>query len=225
MKLYFVWPLILQSTLWWIVMKPFTSFFFRLEVKGLHHLKDISSPAIFAPNHSHPLDSELLPLALPIWSRFSPMFYVTLAPKRYTGWKKVIFTTLNLEHIGAYAFTHDKKDYALSLKKHVSILKDGGSVCIFPEGSMTKNGLIGHARGGVSYLASETEAPIVPVLIQGTYKLTLLDTVLRRRKVTIEFFPAVHYKNKIYSNTEATAEEYRANAEQVLDVIRKGKGE
>ena len=92
MKLKAVIPFILQSTVWWLVMRPFLIFFTGFKVEGIEHIKNLNAPAIFTPNHSHPLDAELVPLALPFWSSFSPMFYVVRDGKKYSSWKKVLFT-------------------------------------------------------------------------------------------------------------------------------------
>lgn len=221
LRAYFILPFLLQGTLWWVVMKPLMTLLFGLQIKGYEHVRDVASPAIFAPNHSHPLDAELLPLALPLWSRFSPMFYVAREAGEYSSWKKLLFGIFNLEHIGAYALAHDKKDYAASLKKHVAILNDGGSVCIFPEGGITRDGLIRRAHGGVSYLANQTGLPVIPVLIRGSYRFPLIKLLFRRESLSIEFFPPVYIDQGIYRNSDETAEAYRANAEEILNILRK----
>ncbi len=191
MKLRALAPFLLQGTLWWVVAKPVFLLFTRFTVRGYEHVANRQAPIIFAPNHSHPLDSVLLPLALPLWSKYSPLFYVVKESSRYSAWRKVLFTIFNLRLIGAIPFEHNKKDYALSLNRHVQLLKNGASLCIFPEGKFTETGKMGDVHGGVSYLSSTSNIDVVPTLIQGTFHLTLFDFLTRRRTVTIEFFPPV----------------------------------
>lgn len=206
-------------------MRPFLFLFTNFKIIGYEHIKDLQSPLIFAPNHSNSIDSILLPLALPFWSQFSPIFYVAMKPKNYTGWRRTIFTIFNLEHIGAYAISHNKKDYADSLAKHLEILHDGGVVGIFPEGGFTKDGEIRRAHGGVSYLANAANLPVIPVLIRGTFKLPVKDILLRRKGISVEFFPPMYFEKIGYANSSEVAEEHRSNAEKILNIIRKAKGE
>ena len=223
-KLYFIPPFILQGTFWWVVTYPFFRFFTRLEIRGLQNLKSVETPAIFAPNHASLLDSVLLPIALPLWSRFSPMFYLTNVyshfrdRERFGHWSYV-FRPITFKLLGAYPTRRGKKDYSLALVRHVQIINDGGSVCIFPEGAVTKDGVIGSAHGGVAYLAFKTKRPVVPVLISGTYKITFDDIIYRRRKIIIEFCKPVSMD--ILSTAEdSDVESFKKFAEHILQILR-----
>lgn len=226
-KIYFILPFFLQGTLWWIVVRPILYFFVGFKVINYECVKNLKGPVIFAPNHSHSLDAVLLPLALPLWSRFSPIFYVTREGVRYTGWRKFLFTFFNLKHIGAYPITHDKKNYALSLETHKKIIEDGGSMCIFPEGGTTKDGFVRPARGGITYLAATTGVPVVPVLITGTFQLDIPTFLKRKSQVTVEFFPEMYFTELVeYHEGDAElATRYRKFGESILNVIRIAKKE
>jgi long-chain acyl-CoA synthetase len=54
-----------------------------------------------------------------------------------------------------------------SLEYTGELLDEGHWVLIFPEGRVSRNGDIGTFRGGVSLIAQKTEAPVLPVLLQG----------------------------------------------------------
>lgn len=54
-----------------------------------------------------------------------------------------------------------------ALKTAIRVLRDGGAVGIFPEGTRGA-GDLAHSRRGVAYLALVTGAPVVPVAIFGT---------------------------------------------------------
>lgn len=220
--LYFVLPFLLQATLWRIVMRPFFYLCTGFEVRGLENLKGLPSGVIFAPNHSSELDSVLLPLALPLWSKFSPMFYIVREPKFYTdpvfSWRRHVYDLVPFNALGAYSIVSGVKDYSVSLKKHVDILADGGSVCIFPEGGFTKTGEIQRAHGGVSYLAHARGRKIVPVLIEGTFRLRPMDVLRGRARITITFLPAIDPKVSLPEHP--TIDEYRTLAERVLNALR-----
>ncbi len=72
----------------------------------------------------------------------------------------------------------DNKDIG-SLKSAMKILKNGGCVGIFPEG--TRNGMEkneGKLKNGASYMALKTGAKIVPIGIQGPAKPFTKNTII-----------------------------------------------
>jgi long-chain acyl-CoA synthetase len=48
----------------------------------------------------------------------------------------------------------------------------GYSILIFPEGTRSRDGKLGHFRPGIGLLAEESRAPIVPIGLVGLYELT-----------------------------------------------------
>lgn len=58
-----------------------------------------------------------------------------------------------------------------AIKNAVKILKGGGCLGLFPEGTRSKTGKIGKAESGVSLIASMTKVPIIPAAIVNTEKI------------------------------------------------------
>ena len=58
-----------------------------------------------------------------------------------------------------------------AIKNAVKILKGGGCLGIFPEGTRSKTGKIGKAESGVSLIAAMTKVQIVPAAIINTDKI------------------------------------------------------
>ena len=68
----------------------------------------------------------------------------------------------------------DRKDLKQSLKtinQAISFIKKGHSMVIFPEGTRSKSDTMGEFKAGSFKLATKTNVPIVPVTIDGSYKL------------------------------------------------------
>jgi 1-acyl-sn-glycerol-3-phosphate acyltransferase len=220
-KPYFILPFLLQATLWRIVMRPFFALFTRFEVHGLENLKGITGPVIFAPNHASELDSVLLPLALPLWSRFAPVFYVVREPKFYSDpyfkWRKYIYGGFIFRILGALPIVSGTKDYSVSLKRHTDLLEEGNSVCIFPEGAISKDGSIGSGHGGVGYLALSTGLPIVPVLIEGTYNLSAFDFFGFRKHAKVFIMNPITFEKKL---SEITYDECVKVASTTIEILR-----
>jgi 1-acyl-sn-glycerol-3-phosphate acyltransferase len=57
-----------------------------------------------------------------------------------------------------------------ALKKVIAALKDGKAVCLFPEGTRTRDGRIAEIKGGFSLLSRRSKAIVVPVVIEGAFE-------------------------------------------------------
>jgi 1-acyl-sn-glycerol-3-phosphate acyltransferase len=49
------------------------------------------------------------------------------------------------------------------------ILRDGGLVCIFPEGRLTRTGRIDHFRPGIERIIRRFPAPVIPLALRGLW--------------------------------------------------------
>ena len=58
---------------------------------------------------------------------------------------------------------------ALQLSAYV--LRKGKILCVFPEGSRSRDGRIKEFKKGVAIVARELNIPLVPVAIRGTYEM------------------------------------------------------
>ncbi len=224
MRLYFIIPLFLQKLIW-IPTRFILIFFGRLEVRGLENLNGIRTNVIFASNHPSELDPFLIPTSLPFWSHFSPMFYATREKAFYNtvGWRRHFFGGLFIRLWGGYQVIAGLRDYKKALPHHIRIVRDGGNLCIFPEGGRTAGGT--HpAKGGVAYLAELTNRPIVPVGISGVHGMTVLDFFFRRRKIIVRFGEGIELKylksNKIPSVAEGNF--YKEAASYVMQQTTAG---
>jgi len=186
MKLYRLPPLFLQSLFWAptrIILKIFTDF----EVRGISNVQNLPRGVIFVSNHQSELDPILITASLPFLSHHFPMFYTSREKSFYikSGWRQIFYGGLFFKMWGAYPVRVGLRDYGDSLVCHAEIIKDGGSVCIFPEGKRTVDNKIGPVKGGAAYLSYVTKAPIVPVKIEGVWRTSPKDFFWRKRKCRI----------------------------------------
>lgn len=211
-------PFTLQAIAWFPTRLAL-SVFGRFEVRGRKRLRGVSQ-AIFAVNHSNEADPILLTAALGPAGCFSPLFYVMIPQKEvegsYQGWhERKLYKTWFFEAWGSYALVRGLRDYEGSLGSHVAILKQGGSLCIFPEGGFTKTGELREFRGGVIHLSRESGVPIVPVAITGSYGMTFRSFFRRKQRLILEFgesIAAAQFK-------DVTPEQYRAKAARIAENI------
>lgn len=180
-----------------LVSRPIFYFFFRFKVVGVENLpKDTA--VVFATNHTSKLDPFILCAALPIGSRHIPVYFVSREKKFYTSGliERIFYGGWFFKLLGSYPAYSGLKDYELSLREHVALLNSGSSVCIYPEGGLSRNGHKAKSRGGVGFLASKTSTPVIPVFIDGVEDFTGKDFLFRRRRVVVTFGEPQHFKEQ-----------------------------
>ena len=223
MRWYFFSPLILQKLIW-IPTRLILLFFGHLKVYGLENLSEIERNAVFACNHTSELDPILLPASLQFNSRFSPIFYTSREKNFYDalGWRRHFYGGWLFKMWGAYPVFVGLKNYEKSMAYQREIAKDGGNICVYPEGRITRDGHIQPAKGGVAYLAHAMNKPIVPVRIDGAYGLSILDFFLHRGRLSISFGKPLYVAAK--ENSTLSIDDFKMYADFVMRKVGELKG-
>lgn len=103
-----------------------------------------------------------------------------------------------------------------AIKNAVKVLKVGGCLGLFPEGTRSKTGKIGKAESGVSLIAAMTKAPIIPAAIINTDKIFSAEVKLPRL--------AVVYGKPIYFNGNSKDKDELSNfAQDIMAEVAKLK--
>jgi 1-acyl-sn-glycerol-3-phosphate acyltransferase len=136
----------------------FCLLFFRMRFVGLENISS-SGPFIFAVNHQSFLD----PIFAGIMFKGQLCFMA-----RDSLFKGEIFGPI-LKSVKAIPVRRGQADLG-SIKAIIAHLKQGDSVCLFPEATRTTDGKIAPFKGGFSLLCRRGNAPVVPVLIDGAFE-------------------------------------------------------
>ncbi|MCU1504080.1 MAG: putative acyltransferase [Ilumatobacteraceae bacterium] len=138
------------------------------EVVGVDRLDDLrraehTIPVIFAPNHHSHLDTPLMATAVPEPWR-SKLVVAAAADYFFDTRVKGTFAALALN-----AFPIDREVTGRKSSDQIrSLIDDGWSLVIYPEGGRSPDGWGQDFKGGAAYLSARTGAPVVPVFIDGT---------------------------------------------------------
>jgi 1-acyl-sn-glycerol-3-phosphate acyltransferase len=140
----------------------------RPTITGRDRLVDLERldeppPLIFAPTHHSHLDTGLVIRSVPaVWRR---RLVVAAAADYFFDrhWKAALSAlALNAIPIDREATGRRSADQIRSL------IADGYSLVIYPEGGRSPDGWGQPFKGGAAYLASRTGAPVVPIFVDGT---------------------------------------------------------
>ena len=152
-----------------ILMTAVTSFFdvyLRLycepiRVEGLQNVPS-HGPVIIAARHVHNADVNFL-------AHYSPRQLRFLAKGSLFEWPLVGYA---IHALRAIPVTRDGADTA-GLRRGLQTLAAGEAVCIFPEGTRHRDGVLGQPYAGAGLLALRSGAPVVPAAVLGLEKLDL----------------------------------------------------
>lgn len=204
----------------------FVMFLFgRLRVVGLEKITQQKDGAIFAVNHVSQLDPFLLPTALSPRSSFLPMHFVSRERGFYDvrGIIRYAYGGFFFRVWGAYPAIVKAEEYETKLVHHISILLRGGSICIFPEGALSKDGRVGKGKPGVAYLLWRTGKPVIPVAITGHRNMGPFGFFLRKHRLVVAFGAPIS-RQEVFGNVDQsvppTREELAFATEIIMSRIR-----
>ncbi|MDU4962104.1 MAG: lysophospholipid acyltransferase family protein [Sporomusaceae bacterium] len=138
------------------VLPPLLRTAFSFKVTGLEHIPQTGG-AIIAANHISLLDPPVLGASLSRPVHF--MAKKELFSNPAFGWL--------IEKLNAFPVQRGAAD-RVAIRKALLLLEQGQLIGIFPEGTRSKNGLLGSPEPGVALIAAKAGVPVIPVAIAGT---------------------------------------------------------
>lgn len=161
--------------------KLFFKLFTRLEVSNTEVFQTLKRPFIIAPNHQSFLDPFIITGNYP-FDIFKNTFHVGAAEYFKGGFMSWLGGLLQVVPV-------DPDTQLLKAMKASSIgLRHGKVLNIYPEGERGYDGELHDFKKGASILSTELELPILPVAIDGVYKVWARNSWrIRPAKVKVRF--------------------------------------
>lgn len=132
---------------------------YRVKVYGREHLPETGGAAL-VPNHVSWIDGVLLLLA-------------SSRPIRMIVWAGNFEKQSMLQRLadlfGAIMISSKPKEIVKALRTAKQAIKNGELVCIFPEGGITRTGMLQPFKPGVMKIIDGTDAPVIPVYLDGLW--------------------------------------------------------
>ena len=138
----------------------------RRRVAGHEHLDNVAGPVVFVANHNSHMDTPVILRALPgQWRRKTAVaaatdYFYDKRPKALSA--SLAFGTVPLDRNSGAGMGPGQTAHLDRL------IRDGGSLLVFPEGTRSRDGRVGRLRTGAALLAAEHHLPIVPIYVSGT---------------------------------------------------------
>lgn len=156
----------------------------KMEITGLEHIP-ADGPAIIMMNHISFIDPIL------VMGAVTKRFVIPMS-KIENGEHPIIG---RLERFyGAFNIDRENVDRT-ALQSAIELLKSGQLVLVAPEGTRQRNGLVS-PKDGMAYIATKTNAAIIPTAISGATPWGANLKRLRRTKIQINFGPAFRFKTE-----------------------------
>lgn len=206
-----------QITYWpiYLVLK----LFFRYQVEGQENLKGLGDkPVIFVSNHASYLDGPVCAAAMPrelvAPHKFFPIRFLVVE-EYFNYWKNSFPFPLSL-FVAAYVRTNGSilvvrglGDFQKNLTEAVKALKKGAKIWIYPEGKLTLDGKLQQGKKGAAYLHQTSGAVIIPVALNGTFK------ILKSKKIKVKIGKPIHSLGNL--SLEESTEKIMWEISELLD--------
>lgn len=162
----------------------FFSMFYRTRSRGQHNIP-ATGGALLAPNHQSYIDGLLMVSLVERPVRF------VMSRQMFNVWW--IWPFARLTNSIPIEANQSPRELITSLRAATEEIENGGLVCLFPEGRLTRNGQLQPFRRGIERIMKDLDAPIIPVAMDGAYdtpwarpggKLNLRK-ILRTRRLPI----------------------------------------
>ena len=174
---------------------------YRIKYHGIEIFDNLQTPYILISNHRSCID----PLVIASCIKKN---HVSFLGKKELASSKIgnyIFSKL-------YMIPIDRKNTDLrAMKKAIKLIKSGGILGIFPEGTRHKSGDMQEAENGVGVIIQMCNVPVVPIYIDRKFKLF--------RKTNIYIFEPLDFSEIV--NSDADVNKNELIMEEIKDYYKK----
>ena len=168
----------------------------------------VDGPLIIAANHLSHIDPAFIMTAVK-----RPISYMSKKEHFDGAVRRLVFKKVGVIPVDREAGGTDALDGA------IEVLKNGGAIGIFPEGTRSKTGVMGEGKTGVARLAASTGAAVVPEAIRQTGDVWPISKRIPRpwRKFYYKFGDPIYFESsKVNSDTlRAFTDEIMQNIAQL----------
>ncbi len=182
----------------------------RVRVVGLENIP-VGQQCIFMSNHLSNVDP---PVLLPAIPGMTSVFL-----KKELMNIPLLGTAMRMGKFVPVSRAHSREDAVQSVDAGADALRSGLHVTVFPEGTRSPDGKLLPFKKGAFFLAVQTDAPIVPIILRGTAQMMQKGSLkLIPGAAEVRFLPPL--KPSAYATREDLMEGVRDAMERELAETR-----
>jgi 1-acyl-sn-glycerol-3-phosphate acyltransferase len=150
---------------WWSLVRVYLRIAHRLEIHGRKHIPS-APPFIMVANHASHLDALVLASPMPVRLR-DQVFPIAAGDTFFDSPVRAAFAATALNALPIWR----RKSSPHSLAElRARLLEEPCSYILFPEGTRSRNGSLAAFKPGLGCLVAETQVPVLPCYLDGTYQ-------------------------------------------------------
>ncbi len=144
------------------ILYPIFTLLYRIKVTGRENMPE--GAAMLCANHTSMLDPVLIAVGI------TPKHKLNFMAKKEIFKNKILGAFFRA--VGAFPVDRDAADLA-TIRTSISVLKNGGKLLIFPEGTRMKGGRMeaSEVKTGVAMIAMRANVPIVPIYLSSEQRM------------------------------------------------------
>lgn len=172
-------------------------FWVKVEVRGRENVKKNQS-YIFVCNHQGAFD---------IWAIYGFLNH-NFKWMMKKSLEKIVFVGFACKRAGhIFVDSNSLQSIRETIDKSRSQLREGMSMVIFPEGTRSQNGEMGDFKRGAFMLAGEFMLPVVPLSINGAYRVMPKDSYIPRPgKIILTIHPPIYPGERGFNTRQLMAQ-------------------
>jgi 1-acyl-sn-glycerol-3-phosphate acyltransferase len=205
-----LWAQVVRRGLRWYAISRHTRKWLKpLTIEGRENLEGLKGPAIFIANHSSHLDANAVVAALPERYRWR-LAFGSAADRWFLKGRKGIQKQGWWYSLAMNNFPIKRGGGKDTLNYAKWLIDKGWSPMIFPEGTRSTTGKMGHFKHGVAILALDKKLPVVPLYMEGLREIRPKGSkAMKAGPVTVRIGAPVRFAEGT-AVSDATRELYRA---------------
>ncbi len=165
------------------IARALVRYYAQPTIKGVDRLSELDGPAVFAANHQSHADTAVILTSIP--EPWCNRLVVGAAADYFFGNR--VSSTISALFVGAIPIERTAPNRR-TIAKAVSLLRNGWSLVIYPEGGRSRDGWGQQFRPGAAFLAKQAGVPVVPVHIRGTFNILRKGRAWPRRARSVVNF-------------------------------------
>ena len=182
----------------------------RVRLEGVENVVP-GTPYIFLSNHVSNLDATVLLPSIPGMT--------SVLIKRELMRIPLLGTAMRMGQFVPVSRGNSREEARRSVEAAAAALHNGLHITLFPEGTRSPDGTLQAFKKGGFYLAEETGAPVIPVVITGTDRMMPKGTLrIAPGEAVVRFLPVIRPQD--YATREDLMERVRSAMQAELERVK-----